>query len=131
MVLEFYPQLKMLHMIVAAVSGAIFTLRGLLMLARSRLSKHRGLKYFSYANDTLLLTAGLMLMQLTRQYPTTHPWLSVKLGLLVVYILTGILAFRAASYRWRAGFFLVALGLFLFIVSVARSHNPLGLFAVG
>lgn len=128
--IEFYPQTKLLHIACVLLSGGVFTLRGLLMLAGSDASNHPALKWLSYINDSILLTAGLLLMQITRQYPLTHHWLSVKLVLLVAYIALGILALRAGrSQGARAVCFVAALATYLFMISVARSHNPLGLLA--
>lgn len=127
--IELYPQVKQLHIACVLLSGGVFTIRGLLMLGRSALSNHLALKWLSYINDSILLTAGLLLMQMTRQYPVTHDWLSVKLCLLVVYIGLGIFALRAGrSYSRRAVFFVLAFSIYLFMISIARSHHPLGLY---
>lgn len=99
------------------------------MLGSSALSNHVLLKWTSYINDSILLTAGLLLMQITRQYPVTHDWLSVKFGLLVLYIGLGVFALRAGRTRDQRGmFFVAALSIYLFMFSVARSHHPLGVF---
>lgn len=128
-VVEFYTQIKLLHIGTVLLSGTVFSFRGLLMLGQSRFSNHPAAKWLSYINDSILLTAGLLLMQITRQYPVSHDWLSMKLTLLVVYIIFGIFALRAGrSYSQRAVFFAVALGIYLFMISVARSHHPLGWF---
>jgi uncharacterized membrane protein SirB2 len=129
-VIEYYLQIKQLHIGCVLLSGAVFALRGLLMLGGSAWSSHPALKWLSYINDSLLLTAGLLLMQITRQYPVAQDWLSVKLGLLLVYIALGIFALRAGRTRaQRAGFFAAALTVYLFMFSVARSHHPLGVFS--
>lgn len=126
--IEFYSQLKALHIYTVLLSGGVFAFRGLLMLGKTGLSNYAPLKYFSYINDSILLLAGVLLMLMTHQYPITHHWLSVKLSLVVVYILIGILALRTGSSYWRrAGFFLLAVFIYLFIISIARSHHPLGL----
>jgi uncharacterized membrane protein SirB2 len=127
-VIEFYPQIKLLHVACVLLSGSVFAFRGLLMLGESALSNHPTLKWLSYINDSILLTAGLLLMQITRQYPIAHYWLSVKLALLVVYIALGIFALRLGrTYATRAACFATALGVYLFMFSVARSHHPFGL----
>ena len=102
------------------------------MLAGSRWCNHALLKWPSYINDSILLTAGVLLMQLTQQYPISHNWLSVKLLLLVVYIVLGVFALRAAPTRTtRALYYVAALAVYLFMVSIARGHHPLGLFVTG
>ncbi|MFT7467956.1 MAG: putative membrane protein SirB2 [Candidatus Pseudothioglobus sp.] len=100
------------------------------MLAGSALSGHVALKWLSYLVDTTLLTAGLLLMHITQQHPGSHDWLSVKLVLLVVYIGLGIFALRRGRTRGqRAAYFIAALATYLFIISIALTHNPLGVFA--
>ena len=57
-----------------------------------------------------------------------RPWLSVKLGLLVVYVVLGSLALkRARTPRARAAFYAAALATFAFMYFVARAHHPLGI----
>ena len=67
-------------------------------------------------------------MTVVRQYPFVDHWLTVKVTLLVVYIVLGTQAFAAShSRRTRITFWLAALLVFGFIVTVARAHHPLGL----
>ena len=127
-VIEFYPQIKLVHIVLVLISGSIFSLRGLLMLAGSAHSGHPLLKWTSYINDSLLLTAGLLLMTITQQYPGAQAWLSVKLGLLVVYIVLGVFALRRGRTRRSRGmFFFAALGVYVLMISIAISHQPMGL----
>ena len=67
--IEFYPQIKFVHVAAVILSGSLFALRGSLMLARSRLTNHAALRFLSYAIDTILLTAALMLVTILHQYP--------------------------------------------------------------
>ncbi len=128
---ELYPALKMLHIGCVLVSGIVFGLRGVAMLARSPWANQVQIKRLSYANDSVLLGAGLLLMLLTHQYPGVTPWLSVKLSLLVVYIVLGIFALRRArSYARRAAFFVAAIAVYLFMFSIARTHHPLGVLGL-
>ena len=129
--LELYPAIKFAHVLCVILSGSLFTLRGGLMLAGSRLTDHAVLRFASYAIDTALLTAALMLVSILHQYPFVQSWLTVKVLLLVVYIVLGVFALRRGRTRAvRAGCFAAALAVFLFIVSVARTHDPRGVFAL-
>lgn len=67
--IEFYSQIKLLHIGTVLLTGTIFSLRGVLMLCSSSLGNHPALKWLSYINDSVLLVAGLLLMKMTRQYP--------------------------------------------------------------
>jgi len=126
---DLYLPTRSIHVFCVLLSGAIFSLRGLAMLVRSAWANHRVAKRLSVIIDSILLLAGVALMLQTQQYPGTHAWLSVKLLLLVVYIVLGVFALRRGrSYGSRAGFFFAAIAVYLFMFSVARTHAPLGLF---
>lgn len=127
--IEFYPQIKAVHIAAVVASGSLFAARGLLMLANSRWTHHAVLRYASYAIDTVLLTAALMLTSLIHQYPGTHGWLTTKVICLVLYIVLGAFALKRARTRWGRGLcFAAALLMYLFIVSVARAHHGFGVF---
>ena len=125
--LEFYPQIRLFHIGCVLLSGSLFALRGLLMLGGSRQANHPVLRWLSYVIDSALLTAALMLVTLLHQYPFQQAWLTVKVLLVVVYVVLGVGALRAAAtYRGRASCFVAALLVYLFIISIARRHDPLG-----
>ena len=125
---EYYLQIKQAHIGLALSSGALFALRGLLMLlGAGRIARALPLRIASWSIDTALLTAALMLLVVLKLNPLVTPWLAVKLIALVVYIGLGHAAMRTAGGRARqALYLLLALGVFAFIYSVARSHHPLG-----
>ena len=87
------------------------------------------LRYVSWTVDTILLTAALMLMTIVHQYPVVHGWLTVKVVLLVPYIVLGYMALRGETRRTRLAAFAGAAVTFLYIYSVARAHDPLGFLA--
>lgn len=130
---EFYADIRIVHITSALLSGGIFFLRGLAILfGSSRMRKvamARRVRYLTFANDTVLLTAALVLMAIVRQYPGADAWLTAKVILLVAYIGLGVVAFRGAgSGALRVAAWLAALVTFAAILSVARTHNPLGFF---
>ena len=126
--IEFYLQIKSVHLAMVIASGLLFALRGAAVLAGARWAMAAPLRYLSYTIDTALLTAALMLLTALKLNPFAVPWLSVKLALLVVYVVLGSLALkRARSRRARAGFYVAALLTFGFMYFVARAHHPLGL----
>jgi uncharacterized membrane protein SirB2 len=125
--IEFYPQIKWVHVAAVIASGSLFLLRGLAVQLGARWAMAAPLRFLSYSIDTALLTAALMLATILRQYPITHAWLTVKVSLLVIYIVLGSYALkrgRAPKVRWRC--WLAALTVFAFIATVARAHHPLG-----
>jgi uncharacterized membrane protein SirB2 len=128
--IEFYSEMRVVHVTAVIVSGALFALRGGAQLAGAGWTMVAPLRYLSYTVDTVLLTAALMLATVLHQYPFVHGWLTVKVLLLVVYVVLGSLALkRGRTTAVRAGCYFAALAIYLYIVSVARAHHPLGILA--
>jgi uncharacterized membrane protein SirB2 len=128
--IEFYPQIKWLHVAMVLCSGGLFLLRGLLVqLGRPQWAMAAPLRYLSYSIDTTLLTAAFMLLTILPHAVFANGWLWVKLGLLPVYVVLGSFALkRGRSPTSRRNFYLAALLVYGFMISVARAHQPLGLF---
>jgi uncharacterized membrane protein SirB2 len=126
---EFYGDIKWAHICAVIASGSLFALRGAGVIAGARWPMWTPLRFLTYTIDTVLLTAALMLVTLLHQYPFVQAWLTVKVLLLVVYIVLGTFALkRARTQTGRAVCYVAALAVFLFITSVARAHHPLGIF---
>jgi uncharacterized membrane protein SirB2 len=127
-----YLTIKIIHMSSVTFSFALFIFRGVLMMRDSYWLNSRILRIAPHVVDTLLLVSALWLTVLIRQYPFAQAWLTVKVVLLAVYIVLGSLALKRGRTKGQRVFFFIAASLtFLFIVSVARSHNPLGVLAPG
>lgn len=128
---EFYLQIRTVHIWAVTASGTLFALRaGAFNLLGAAWPKSLPVRMLSWAIDTTLLTAALMLMTIVRQYPFVDHWLTVKVTLLLVYIGLGAQAFSLRRTKGlRIGFWLAALAVFGFIVTVARAHHPLGFLA--
>lgn len=125
--IEFYPEIRLVHIAAVLSSGALFLVRGIALFSGAGWAMIMPLRYLSYTIDTVLLTAALMLMTIVRQYPFVHAWLTVKVLLLPIYIALGVLAFRKGrARRTRVACWLAALAVYGFIYSVARAHHPLG-----
>jgi uncharacterized membrane protein SirB2 len=128
MLAEFYPLIKTVHIALVAASGLLFALRGAAVLAGQAWPLRPWLRALSVAIDTALLTAGVTLWALLSLQPIRDAWLGTKLLLLLLYIVLGTLALkRARTPRGRALAFTAALACYLFMVSVALAHHPLGL----
>lgn len=128
--IEYYPQIKHAHVGLAMASGALFAVRGAAVLCGWRWPMTWPLRWSSYAIDTALLTAALMLLTILPWGMFANGWLLVKIALLVVYIVLGIFALRRArTWRFRACCYLAALLTFLCVYSIARAHHPLGALA--
>lgn len=128
--IEFYPQIKLVHVVCVVLSGCLFALRGGLMLAGSPQANAALLRYLSYLIDTSLLTAALMLVTVLHVYPLVSAWLTLKIVLIVVYIVLGSVALRRGrDARTRRAAFVAALAIYAFVATVARAHHPLGFLA--
>jgi len=128
--IELYPQIKSVHIAAVMASGLLFLLRGASLHAGMTWAMAAPVRYLSYAIDTALLTAALMLATMLHQYPFVHGWLTVKVLLLVVYIVLGTFALKRGSTKTiRVVCWVAALLVYAFIISVARAHNPVGIFS--
>lgn len=56
--IEHYSEIRRLHVATVLLSGTLFTLRGVAMLAGSAWHQQPVLKRFTYLNDSVLLLAG-------------------------------------------------------------------------
>jgi uncharacterized membrane protein SirB2 len=138
--------IKDLHLATVIISFVGFFLRGLLMLRGSPLywpaavggpasvqtaPAKKGPLFFlvrvaPHVNDTLLLAAGVVLALRIHQYPLVHGWLTAKLVGLLIYIALGMVALRfGRSLRVRRNAWLAALLVYLYIVAVALTRDPL------
>lgn len=126
--IEFYPQIKWVHIASIVASGLLFLLRGSLVQAgRERIAMLAPLRFLSYGIDTVLLSAALMLLTILPHAMYANGWLAIKLVLVAVYVVLGSLALkRGRTARMRAFSFVAALAAYLTIVGIARVHHPLG-----
>jgi uncharacterized membrane protein SirB2 len=127
--IDIYPQIKLIHMSAALASGALFFIRGLALNLGGQWAMAAPLRYLTYTIDTVLLTAAVTLAATVHQYPLVHHWLTVKVMLLIVYIVLGTFALKrgnSAGARWAT--WVAALVVYGFIISVARAHHPAGWF---
>ena len=123
-----YSAVKHAHIAFAAISGIFFLVRGSWMVMESGMLQKRWVRVVPHINDTLLLVCGVTLSVLSRQYPFVANWLTVKVVLLVAYIVLGAIALkRGKTKRVRIAAFVGALCCFLFIVSVAVTKQPWGI----
>ena len=129
--LEFYPQIKAVHIAAVMASGSLFLVRGAAVQLGAAWAMAAPLRYLSYAIDTALLTAALMLATIIHQFPFVQGWLTAKVLLLVVYVVLGSFALKRGRTRAvRTACWISALLVYLFIVSIARAHSPLGIVAL-
>lgn len=119
---EFYPHVKSMHIALVVASGTLFVARGAAVLTSQAWPLAKTVRLTSVAIDTLLLAAGVMLWFLLSLQPLRDAWLGSKLLLLLLYIALGTVALK----RRRAWAYGAAIACFLFMVSIALAHHPLG-----
>jgi uncharacterized membrane protein SirB2 len=123
-----YAVLKHIHMLTLAISFLLFFIRGVLMMRNAAAASHRAFLIVPHINNLLLIGSGISLAVFLHLSPGTQPWILVKLIALAVYIGLGIATFKHPKMAYRKAFWLLALIVFAFIVSVAVTKNPLGFF---
>ena len=125
--IEFYPQIKSVHVAAVIASGSLFLLRGLAVQLRAGWPMAAPVRYLSYGIDTVLLTAALMLLTILPSVVYANGWLATKLVLLVVYIGLGTFALkRGRTANVRRITFAGALAAYASMYGIARTHHPLG-----
>ena len=125
-----YIAIKAIHQTAVALSFTGFFARGLGAIAGAAWVRSRAAKTLPHVVDSVLLLSALALVWRLGLDPLSAPWLMAKIGGLVVYIGLGMVALRpgcAAPVRMAA--WLAALATFGYIVSVAITKNPAGVFA--
>lgn len=119
-----YLAVKHLHMTFVALSGSLFLLRGMLMLADSPALQRRVFKIAPHIIDTLLLVSALVMVVWSAQYPFVQSWLTAKVIALVAYIGVGTVALKQGKTKAiRATAFVAALVIFAYIVKVAITRQ--------
>jgi uncharacterized membrane protein SirB2 len=127
---EYYLALRNVHIACAILTITLFVLRGGLMLADSSWQRNVVLRYLPHAVDTVLLTTALMLTTVIHQFPFAVGWLTAKVVLLVAYVVLGSIALKRGRTKGiRVAAFVAALATVSYLVTVARAHHPLGIFA--
>lgn len=124
--MEYYLDIKHLHLSLVTLSGILFLLRGLLMLKSSKALQMKTLRIAPHIIDTGLLIAGVSLAVMLGLKPSETPWIMAKLTALIVYIGLGTIAIkRGKTYAIRACAFVAALCSFAYMIAVAVSKNPI------
>lgn len=126
--IEFYAQIKWVHVAAVMLSGVIFLLRGFLVQSgRPGFAMAAPIRYLSYSIDTILLTAALMLLSVLPGAMFANGWLTTKIVLIFPYVILGTFALkRGRTPRVRMISYLAALLVYVAIIGIAIAHHPLG-----
>ena len=125
---SFAAEIKLAHVAAVILSGLLFVVRGMMVQTGDSVQAIAApLRYLSYSIDSILLVAALLLLAILPPAVYGNGWLMVKLLLLPVYVVLGWMALhKAATRASRFAFFATAVLTYLFMLSIARAHHPLG-----
>lgn len=127
---DIYLPLKHTHLLLVALSLSLFIVRGTALQMSAQWLNKKIVKIAPHIIDSFLLLTGVLLTFSVAQYPISDNWLSVKMILLVGYIVFGIKMMRSTQVMMQRSYFAGALACVLLMVTVARTHHPLGLFSL-
>ncbi|MFZ2160694.1 MAG: SirB2 family protein [Sideroxyarcus sp.] len=116
--------IKSIHIASVVLSYSLFFLRGVWMLRNSPLVQARWAKLARDAVDSTLLGSAILLAWQLGISPLEHSWLAAKIVALLLYIVIGSIALkRGKTKRIRLAAWLTAQLVFIYIVSVAVTHD--------
>lgn len=125
--MSMYLTIKSIHMLCAALSVSGFIVQGVWMMRASPLMEHWVSRRLPHVIDTVFLGSAVALAVISAQYPLVFPWLTAKVGGLLVYIVLGAIALRRGrTLHGRVIAFFLALATYAWVVSVAVTKNPAG-----
>lgn len=117
---------KHLHMTLAALSIALFTLRFFWLLSNSAKLEAKWVKITPHIIDTLLLTIGVIMAVQYAMNPFEQLWLGEKLLAVVAYIFTGYYTLKLARNKTMQIIgYLGAMGWVMLIVRLAMTREPM------
>jgi len=115
--------IKQVHVLLAYVTIAGFSIRGLLSIFGAAMLRQRWIRIAPHVIDTVLLACGVTLAVQLHVDPREQGWLAAKLLGLLGYIGFGIGAMRARSRPAKAACYLAALFSVAYIVRVAITRQ--------
>ena len=117
---EHYLLIRQLHILTAALSVTLFTIRFLLLVRSPTWQPNRWLKVLPHVNDTLLLIFAILLCIIIQQAPLITPWLTEKVAAVILYILAGMFALKWSKTRLsKIIWFIIALFMFAYAANIA------------
>lgn len=123
--------LKYLHILGVAASFGLFFIRGLWLMQSYPDPQEKWVRLLPHAVDAVMVLSAVALLASSPLKGWPGDWLTVKLALLVVYVLLSLYLFRGVrglATRFLA--WLLGLLVLLFITTIAVLRNPLGIVSV-
>ena len=128
--IEFYPQIRSVHIAAIEFSGAWFLIRWIALLAGQSWPRWILARATGWTIDGTVLTAATMLWTILPGELFANHWLTVKLLFVCTYFAAGWSALQGGLAPRRRGW-LGALALLAYAMAygIARTHDPLGWLA--
>jgi uncharacterized membrane protein SirB2 len=124
--MDSYFIFKTIHMTCALLSISGFLLRGYWMYQESPLLQIKPVKILPHIIDTGLLLSAVAMLFILGFGMLSQGWLLHKVGLLIVYIVLGVIALGDKYSRSkRITAFFAAVAVFFYIVGIAISKTAL------
>ena len=122
--MTFYEVIKATHIVTAILSISGFMIRGVWMMRASEFLSNKWIKILPHINDTILLSAAIILIMLSGQYPGPTTWINAKVIALIAYVLLGAVALkRGNTMKIRVTAWVLAIIVFTYIFAVANSKT--------
>ncbi|MFT0546599.1 SirB2 family protein [Allopusillimonas ginsengisoli] len=122
-----YLLIKHVHVTAVTLSILLFVLRSYWSVIGSDKLKSKIVRILPHIIDTILLVAGVTLAAVIGP---EQPWILAKIVGLLFYIGVGTVAIkRGKTPKSRAIAAVIAVVIFIYIIGIAMSHNPLSWFA--
>jgi uncharacterized membrane protein SirB2 len=124
--MDSYLIFKTVHMTCALLSISGFILRGYWMIHESPLLQLKPVKILPHIVDTFLLVSAIAMLFILGFGLLYQGWLLHKVGLLIVYIVLGMIALgNKYSRSKRIAAFVGAVVVFFYIVGIAMTKTAL------
>ncbi|OGA16994.1 MAG: hypothetical protein A3H32_18650 [Betaproteobacteria bacterium RIFCSPLOWO2_02_FULL_63_19] len=123
--------IKYVHIVAIAVAFALFFVKGIWVLQSYPDSQERWARAVpNIAYAVVAVSAVLMLLESPlKGWPGN--WLTVKLVLVAVFAVLSVYLFRVARATIvKMLVWILALGVFLFVTTIAVLRDPIGIFSV-
>jgi uncharacterized membrane protein SirB2 len=125
------PFLKYVHIVAVAVAFALFFVRGLWVMRSYPPPQEPWVRRLPYVVDSVLVISALLVLWEKQKLGWPGDWFSVKLLCIAAYAILALAVLKfARGLGTKILAWIGAMGIFLFITTVAVLRHPLGVFSL-
>ena len=114
-----YEHVILFHSFTAFTSITLFTIRSLILFY----IKENKYRKISYVIDSCLAVSGATLAYMGNRIPGIESWISIKLFLIILYVILGIISFKAKNLKIQLIFWVASMLTIIYIFKIAYSKN--------